>query len=230
MKIKLSIFLILSLILFSIFLSFNLFQIDKLDKIPITGYFINPNQYLSFFSDKANKIFTNEEIERKIEENQQIIANLLLNGVSFTHRRSLKSKGFEVSTDFKKEFIKYDLIPYSILSENGYYVSKTSLITITDYIRNKVKRVTQVNGNLIQGEASVSFFDKIDSISTITEDVLFAAVKDCIMNAVIKSFGNNYIFEINRYFNLVEVPQYRFNSSIIYVRIKGYVIFYSFTK
>jgi len=230
MKIKICIFLFFSLMLFSIFFSFNIFQIDKLDKIPVTGYFINPNQYLSFFSDKANKTYTNEEIEKKIEENQQIIANLLLNGISFTHRRSLRSKGFEVSTEFKKEFIKYDLIPYSISSENGYYISKTSLITITDYIRNKVKRVTEVNGNLIQGEASFSFFDKINSIDSITEDVLFEAVKDCIINAVIKSYGNNYIFEINGYFNLVEMPQYRFSSSIIYVRIKGYVIFYSVTR
>jgi hypothetical protein len=83
---------------------------------------------------------------------------------------------------------------------------------------------------LIQGEASFSFFDKINSIDRITEDVLFEAVKDCIINAVIKSYGNNYIFEINGYFNLVEMPQYRFSSSIIYVRIKGYVIFYSVTR
>jgi len=225
---KVSLFLIILFVFFS--LSFTIFQIDKIDKLPITGYFINPNQYISFFNSSNNMLITTEEIEKKIEENQQTIANLLLTGISFSHRRSLKSKGFEVSTDFKKEFIAYKLEPYSIYSENGFYVSKTSLITITDYIKKKVKRITEVNGILTQADASLSFFDKINSIDTITEDVLFEALKECIMNAVIKVYGNNYLFEINGYINLVEPPEYRFANSIIYVRIKGYIIFYSFTR
>ncbi len=235
MKKHFYIFFIFFFLFVSLFLlGFNIFQIDKLDKIAITGYFINPNQYLSFFnqqnSQSANKTYDLSEIEKKIEENQQTIANLILNGISFIHKRSMRSKGFETSTEFKKEFIKFNLEPYSISSENGYYFSKTSLITITDYIRKKVKRITEVNGILMQADASLSFFDKIASLNTITEDVLFEAVKNCIINSVIKAYGNNYIFEINGYFNLVELPEYRFSGSIIYVRIKGYVIFYSFVR
>lgn len=231
MRLKLPYIVFLALIIISsISFSFTIFQIDKLENIPITGYFINPNQYLSFFPDKSNKTFSTEEIEKKIEENQQTIANLLLNGISFKHRRSMRSKGFETSTEFQKEFINYILQPYSISSENGFYISKTSLIKITDYIRKKVKRITEVNGILTQGEANLSFFDKLNSIDSITNEVLFEAVKDCILNAAIKTYGNNYIFEINGYFNLVEPPLYRFSNSLIYVRIKGYVIFYSFTR
>ncbi len=223
------IFILSFIFLFLIFQSFNIFQIDKIEKLPITGYFINQEQYTSFFSQN-NKKYSIEEIEKKIEENQQIIANLILTGISFSHRRSLRSKGFEISTNFNKEFIKYNLEPYSIFSENGYYVSKTSLITITDYIKNRVKRVTQVNGILTQADASLSFFEKLNSLDTITEDVLFEALKESIKNAVIKVYGNNYLFEINGYINLVEQPEYRFSSSLIYARVKAYVIFYSFTK
>lgn len=219
----------LTLFIFALFTGFNIFQIDKIDKIAITGYFINPNQYISFFN-QSSKRFTLEEIEQKIEENQQTIANLLLSGVAFTHRRSMRSKGFETSTEFKKEFIKYRLEPYSISSENGFYIEKTSLITINDYIKNRVKRYTGVNGYLVQGEASFYFFDRISTLDTITNDILFEAAKDCILNAAIKAFGSNYIFEINGYFLLVEQPFFRFNNSIIYSRIKGYVIFYSFTR
>lgn len=218
------------LIILILFYSLNIFQIDNIDKIPVTGYFINPNQYLAFFNQTNTKIFSIEEIEKKIEENQQLIANLLLTGVSFIHKRSMKSKGFESETEFKKDFIDYKLEPYSIFQESGFYISKTSLITITEYIRKRVKRVTGANGILVSGEGSLSFFDKILGLDKITEDVLFEAVKNCILNAAIKAFGNNYIFEINGYFHLVEEPQYRFNSSLIYVRIKGYIIFYSFTR
>ncbi len=225
---KISIILLISPLI--LFISFSIFQIDKIEKIPITGYFINPNAYSSFFSDSKKVNFTIEQIEKKIEENQQTIANLILTGISFSHKRSLRIKGFEVSTDFKKEFIKYKLEPYSIYSENGYFVSKTSLITITDYIKNRLKRITQVNGILTQADASLSLFDNVDSIETITEDVIFEALKECIINAVIKAYGNNYLFEINGYINLTQPPEYRFANSLIYVRVKGYVIFYSFTR
>lgn len=215
---------------FMVFQGFSILKIDYLDKIPITGYFINPAQYSSFYPDLLKKTYDQKEIENKIEENQQLIANLLLTGISFVHRRSMKSKGFELSTEFKKEFLKYELIPYSITSENGYYVTKTSLVTITDYIRKRVKRSIDVNGILIQGEASLSFFENIDTIENITSNVLYEAIKECIVNAALKTYGNNYIFEINGYFHLVEPVEYRFAGSLVYSRIKGYVIFYYFTR
>ncbi|HQJ41305.1 MAG TPA: hypothetical protein PK449_07090, partial [Exilispira sp.] len=68
------------------------------------------------------------------------------------------------------------------------------------------------------------------SILNLTEQVLYEAVANCIMTAVSKNYGNNYIFEIKGYFHLLEPPVYNFSASIIHVKIKGYIVFYAMQK
>ncbi len=240
---KFYVFYFLLILLSLCLVSFSILNIDSLDRIAISGYFINPYQYTAFLTEEEKvKIFsssniildpeslTNETIDSFIESNQQLIANLMLTGISFMHNRSQKANGFETKTYFDKNFIKYRLSPYKLSNVCGFYIEKTSLLTITDDIRNRVKRSTSVSGFISSADASISFFDKKNSILNLTEQVLYEAAANCIMTAVSKNYGNNYIFEIKGYFHLLEPPVYNFSASIIHVKIKGYIVFYAMQK